>query len=613
MAGAVVGDNEIKRNGAPSIVEDIPLDQINDLAKSVEEVSIRLCRRNERGQVATVYNGIRVRTLDLAKIDDWAREMSGGGRYRCEVKDTLDTNRYVMSPFWFNVEGPPRPPRFLGSPADFTPGQTSHAQNGASMPQPYYPPAQGYGAPAPQPQPAPSAAYAPPPSPWAQGLAPEQRGGYEPQPYYAARPIAPPAHLTAHLGPGASTSSDEVALRQVADLKGELGALRAESKAMLAKLGDENARLREQLAERERAVEAERHRAELSALTARIEAMQQIQSRPQPEAKSSVTDWAPLAAAVAPVFGAWISAQSQASAKSLEVQQQGLQSLMQATLGQASKTSDVEKLITTLGPLVMPLISENMKSRGPEAQAGLFQAMAENNLNSVAMMAQLIEAFASAGGKEEPWYLPMIKEALGGVVQVAQAYTQQPGGLPGQQPIPPRPSGTLAAYSTLESEPVEPAQSTAIAKRPAPQQPKVPQNLEMLFSLLPGDFQTNEWRAILRGLHAEPAPAADKLAAMLTSHLEHLVTFDMVPALLSQVREHPRPTLEALLEKLPVARSNPAYAKQVLDLTLAYLAEDGFAGASATNDEKAQAEEAPAEEAEAHDGEVVEAEAVAAP
>jgi hypothetical protein len=610
MAGAVVGDNEIKRNGAPSIVEDIPLDQINDLAKSVEEVSIRLCRRNERGQVATVYNGIRVRTLDLAKIDDWAREMSGGGRYRCEVKDTLDTNRYVMSPFWFNVEGPPRPPRFLGSPADFTPGQTA-SQNGAPMPQPYYPPAQGYGAPAPQPQPAPSAAYAPPPSPWAQGLAPEQRGGYEPQPYYAARPIAPPAHLTAHLGPGASTSSDEVALRQVADLKGELGALRAESKAMLAKLGDENARLREQLAERERAVEAERHRAELSALTARIEAMQQIQSRPQPEAKSSVTDWAPLAAAVAPVFGAWISAQSQASAKSLEVQQQGLQSLMQATLGQASKTSDVEKLITTLGPLVMPLISENMKSRGPEAQAGLFQAMAENNLNSVAMMAQLIEAFASAGGKEEPWYLPMIKEALGGVVQVAQAYTQQPGGLPGQQPIPPRPSGTLAAYSTLESEPVEPAQSTAIAKRPAPQQPKVPQNLEMLFSLLPGDFQTAEWRAILRGLHAEPAPAADKLAAMLTSHLEHLVTFDMVPALLSQVREHPRPTLEALLEKLPVARSNPAYAKQVLDLTLAYLAEDGFAGASATNDEKAQ--EAPAEEAEAHDGEVVEAEAVAAP
>ena len=341
--------------------------------------------------------------------------------------------------------------------------------------------------------------------------------------------------------------------------------------------------------------------------------MQQAQSRPAPEATSKVTDWAPLAAAVAPVLSAWISSQSSAAAKSLEVQQAGLQSLMQATLGQASKTSDVEKLITTLGPLVMPLISESMKSRGPEAQAGLFQAMAENNLNSVAMMAQLIEAFASAGGKEEPWYLPMIKEALGGVVQVAQAYTQQPGGLPGQQPMAPKPSGALAAYSTLDEAEAHRAQPTQQpAKRPTPQaQPKVPQNLEMLFALLPGDFQTPEWRAILRALHSEPAPQADRVAVMLTSHLEHLVTFDLVPALLSQVNEHPRATLEALLEKLPVARTNPAYAKQVLDLTLAYLAEDGFAGTGSAPtklEADAEGEAAEAEAEEAHDGEVVEAE-----
>lgn len=597
MAGAIVTNAELK--DAPKQVEDIPLDQINDLAKSMEEVSIRLCRRNERGQVATVYNGIKVRTLDLAKIDDWSREMSGGGRYRCEVKDPLDSGRYVMSPFWFSVEGPPRPPRFLGSPVDFTPGQ---AQGAAAMqsyyqpPQGYQPPQQnGYGAPAAQPQQSASPAYAPPPSPWSQGLDPSQRGGYQPTPYYAARPLMDRPQIA----PGATTSSDEVALRQVADLKGELATMRAESKAMLEKLNTENTRLREQVAERDRAVEAERHRAELSALTARIEAMQQAHSRPQPEAASKVTDWAPLAAAVAPVLSAWISSQSSAAAKSLEVQQAGLQSLMQATLGQASKTSDVEKLITTLGPLVMPLISENMKSRGPEAQAGLFQAMAENNLNSVAMMAQLIEAFASAGGKEEPWYLPMIKEALGGVVQVAQAYTQQPGGLPGQQPVPPRPSGALAAYSTLdESAPAQPQQAAAPNKRPAPQaQPKVPQNLEMLFALLPGDFQTPEWRAILRALHSEPTPPADKVAVMLTSHLEHLVTFDLVPALLSQVHAHPRATLEALLEKLPVARSNPSYAKQVLDLTLSYLAEDGFAGDAPQS--------APPSE-EVHEGEVVE-------
>lgn len=561
---------------APKAVEDIPLAEITELTKTYEEVLIRLCRRNERGQVATVYNGIKIRTEDLVKVDDWVREMAGGGRYRCEVKDPTNPARYAMSPFWFSVEGPPRPPRWLGAPEAPMPTNLAGAP-AVSNYQP--PPNQTYYPQAPQQQPG---GYAPPPSPWAQNLPPQERAGYQPTPYYAARPLA----VQPELPPGATHASDALALRQVADLKAELAQMRAESKAMTERLSAENDRLKADLAQKERQVEAERHNAQLAALNAKLEA---LSSRPQEVApKTDLKDYAALAAAVAPVLTAFVSSSSSASAKSLEVQAQGLQNLMQATLSQANKTGDLEKLLTTIGPLIMPLIGDMMKARSPESQAGLFQAMAENNLNSVAMMAQLIEAFASAGGKEEPWYLPMIKEALGGVVQVAQAYTQQPGGLPGQLPAPPTPSGALASYATLEDRPqvvqAPPSARDATPKGP-PASPKeaakapVPAGLEMLFSMLPADYQTPEWRAILRSVHAEPPMAAEQASAMLASHLEHLLNFDMLPPGLTTLRSHPRQTLEALLEKLPVARSNPRYAMEVLDKTMTFLAADGFVDA----------------------------------
>jgi hypothetical protein len=207
------------------------------------------------------------------------------------------------------------------------------------------------------------------------------------------------------------------------------------------------------------------------------------------------------------------------------------------------------------------------------------------------MMAQLIEAFATAGGKEEPWYLPMIKEALGGVVNVAQAYTQGQG-LPGQQALAPTPRGALTppgttGYTTID----EPKAATpATAARPA--QPVKP-GLEMLFALLPGEYQTVEWRSILRGLHAEPKPApAEQIAGMLASHLEHLVTFDMLPPGLTTLREHPRKTLEVLVEKLPVARTHGKYTVEVLDLTMQFLGEDGFLGQPAKEDAAPEAAEA---------------------
>lgn len=563
---------------SPKGAEEIPVEAVRELAKSYQDVTVRLSRRNERGQIATVYNGVRFATLDLVEVDGWANANAGGGRYRCEVNDPHDKTKILLV-FFFNVEGPPRPPRFLGRPeapnpmvvggpgdmsSQYYPGQQP------MMPQQYAQPASG--------------PFAPPPTPWAQGLAPQNSGGFQPVPYVARTSPAP----------GATMASDELAVRQISKLESELQQMRAETRLTLEKLSTENDRLRAELAQRERQVEAERHNAQLAALTAKIEAMSE---RKAPE--SSVKDYAPVLAAVAPVFQAMMTSRASEASEGLRAQAQVLQTM--ATAAKPAGNDGMVELLKVLAPMVLPVLTDSMKQRGPEAQAALFQSMAESNLNNVAMMAQLIEAFASAGGgKEEPWWLPMIKEALGGVVQVAQAYTAAPGGLPGQRPLPPKPQGALAGYSTMGSgapQQAAPAQPQQPATKPSvASPPKVAPQLELMFQLLPGDYQSPEWRWILSALHAEPPVPVENVAAKLTSHLEHLAGFDMLPPGLETLREHPRQTLEALLERLPVAQKAPAYARQVLDQVLTFLAEDGFITATT---EEPTAESDDAEEAEA--------------
>lgn len=551
-------------DNAPKAVEDIPIEQIRELSKSYSEVLIRLSRRNDRGQVATVYNGIKMPTLDLVTIDTWANAMAGGGRYRCEVKDPMEPSKYVTNPFWFVVEGPPRPPRFLGRPEAPIPmgvTQPQQQQIGDDVTN-YYPGVPPFAQPQQQ---GVQQAFQPPPSPWAQGLAGPNSQGYQPVPYVAR--TSPHA-----LPPGATMASDELAIRQLGDLKAELAQARSEMRATAERLSAENERLKHELAQKERQVEAERHNAQIAALTAKIEAMSQ---RPAEPSKNEIKDWAPVLAAVAPVIQAMVTSRASEAQKGLEVQAQVLQSMAQKPSG-----SELD-VLAKLAPVVMPLVTDAMKQRGPEAQAALFQSMAESNLNNVAMMAQLIEAFASAsgGGKEEPWWLPMVKNALEGVVQVAAAYTQQPGGLPGQKPLPPRPTGALAGYATVPQQsqpqqPPPPAQQPTKVSVASP--PKVPPQLELMFQLLPGDYQTPEWRWILAAIHADPPTPVATVAVKLTAHLEHLLGFDLLPPGLETLREHPRATLEALLEKLPIATTNPPYARELLDRVLGFLAEDGF-------------------------------------
>jgi len=406
---------------AKKTLEEIPLDSIRDAMANYEQVNIRVTRRNDRGQIATVYGDVIRETAELADIDEWLRSNAGGGRFRIEARDPNDKTRYVLPPFHVTVEGPPRPPRFLGHPSEAAAGPGAYGPSGAYPPVGMESQHMSYQGPKPpasyqQPQPFyghPDPHDAPPPA-WLSGVHPSLRSGYV---FPRSNPMG-----EAPRAPSATIASDALALRQLEQQRGE-------AQAQIAKLEAQNHALQEKLdrmldelkAERERARE-ERHRLELDALK------KEMLSTRKPD--DAGADWTKIAAAMAPfapVLAAMVQSREQSSSKALELQQAGLQSLMQATLTQANKPNG----LTELMPVVLPMLKELMEAKSPKAQAELYNSMVENNLNSVAMMAQLVEAFASSG-KEEPWYLPMIRETLNGVVGMTEAYMQGKG-LPGQR------------------------------------------------------------------------------------------------------------------------------------------------------------------------------------
>ncbi len=613
-------------------LEEIPLDAIRDAMANYEQVNIRVTRRNDRGQIATVYGDVIRETAELADIDEWLRSNAGGGRFRIEARDPNDKTRYVLPPFHVTVEGPPRPPRYLGHPTEASAGPGAYGPSGAyppvgmenqhmsyqgKPPSSYQQPQPFYGHPDPH--------DAPPPA-WLAGVHPSLRSGY-------VFPRSTPSSGNDSRAPGATIASDALALRQ-------LEQQRSEAQTQIAKLEAQNHALQEKLdrmleelkGERERARE-ERHRLELEALK------KEMLSSRKPE--ENATDWTKMAAAMAPfapVLAALVQSREQSSSKALELQQAGLQSLMQATLSQANKPNGLTELL----PIVMPMVKELMEAKSPKAQAELYNSMVENNLNSVAMMAQLVEAFASSG-KEEPWYLPMIRETLSGVVGMTEAYMQGKG-LPGQrgeelrrlaapqqaaQHAPQQaqtaqaPQVGTATYSTFDDVEPEPQPAAVQQKRvsvrrqpitppsPAPAQtPEVvagppvdaldmdaevdeddqPEDLSaierelresakpshrMLLTMLPGDYQTLEWRIILLRMHAADEDAED-IAETLAAYLAELHEAGTLPESLADLAQDPARALDRVFAFLPISREEPAYAAAVIRSTIERLLSAGL-------------------------------------
>ena len=519
---------------AYSINEQLAEDAIKDLLTRTEHVHLRIQRRNSKGLFSNVTS-LNKPTKELYTLEEYLRKLAGGGDFEVDVRDPNDpTVRFFRLKIF--LEGAAHPPRIHGSAAEQFIG--------------------------------PGDGFVPPPSKFELGLSPEQRKGYkmDRQRRYGA--------------PVATMASDELALKQIGDLQAEKARLEAETRALTEKLEAthresqrETATLREELMRIRSEMVAKEQESKFELLQQEIRSMREAKAS-APAAPA--VDYVGLASAFAPVAAAFIASRTESSSAALQLQAQGMQNLMDATLRQADKESPMEKLtaqLIALGPVVAPFIQQFLSKNDPEKQAAIYDSMAANNLNSIAMMAQLVESFAAAtAGEEDKWWVAVIKEALGGVVQATERYMQTPGGLPGQRPALPaaQPQGP---YTTVVDH-APPAKEATVEAVETDR--TVPNALRVLVPMLPAAYQTPEWVSGLEQLHAEPPLEIEEVATWWAGFLEKLIEDKTLPAELAAIHEKPRAALYGLVEQLPAAKTRQTWLVETIERLIAMLVEDGY-------------------------------------
>jgi hypothetical protein len=241
------------------ISQEIPWEEIAEIASKYDTVVMRVQRRNGRGQLQTLGASINMESAKLPELEDWLQSFAGGGDYEIEIKDPNNSIQVLTPRFKAPIAGAARPPRYLGNAED------QYAVNPYGQPQPpAQPPQSGNG-------------FHAPAGPWAQNLHPQQRVHYQGR-VGGGRPA-----------PGATIASDQAVLAQHAEYKAETAKTIAKLEASVDKLIADNKRKDEALAREREMAREERHKSELQ----RIEQMMQVmmerwspRRRPRPRSPS---------------------------------------------------------------------------------------------------------------------------------------------------------------------------------------------------------------------------------------------------------------------------------------------------------------------------------------
>lgn len=518
-------------------------EQVHELMKSYGEVNIKVQRRNDRGHLAIVHGSQKIKTELLSDIDSWLQAESGGGDYFVLVRPPGDPSTTLMK-FSCRVEGSPLPPKLrTGAPV------TAGGQFNAPL--------------------------APPTSGWAAGVLDETARAHYLNP---PAPATPPA-------PGATMASDQLLFQELESAK-----IRAQKLEEMLERERQERIARERDAERNLEkmrldAQEQKHASEMKLITERMEAqaaetrntlqlMRETRVEPKP---FNIEAMATAVAAVAPVLVAFIQSSKESANKSLEVQQQGMNALLNATLDQTRRPDSTMEMIKSMGPLLMPLITNMIDQKSPATQAALFNTVAESQLNSVAMMAQLIESFAG-GEKDEPWWLPMMRETLAGAVKVGESMmeAQQAQQQQQQQQVQQRPMPAFQVPDNGMSGVTFPGEQQ---QAPAPQQP-APQPAAKksklseggIMSMMPEEFRTPEWSKLIKLIHDEDADAKD-VGEFLAEHIAHCIRFEILPEPLANIAAAPAETLDGILKVLPIYRQSRARANTIVASTIATLDE----------------------------------------
>lgn len=552
--------SNLKKTALP----EIPIEQLKALVGHYETVSVRLARRNERGQLQTLGRYV-MDPLKVCEADTWASQEAdgdgfGGGTFCFDVYDTVSQAALVPR-FEVQVAGPPTFKTKAPQGQSFGDALPS----GGVM-------SQGFGFPGQYPMP-PQAqlpvSVARQMPPWVQGLPVQQQIDYAQMVGLMQGPVTPPTGRYA--APVAQFTSDVVLREQVEESRSQLAAMQKqledlnkqrEREAQQAR--EREAHLREERREAERRADAERVEQRFREMTEMIRQGQSAKPVLSPEAIGSIVTGA------AGIFTSLMTAnrdrdaiQAERQNKSQELQMNGIQTLMHATLAKGGGNQGLVDMMKIVIPAISPLALAWWESRSPRAQADLVATMAENNITTISLMAQLIQQFSEGQG-DQPYWLPMVQEVINGVVDTAKQVAARSKEAGGAQP----PVASMHAPAAPSHLQVSPELAQALEGKQGTYGYQVTAQI-FGHAQFPVSFKTPPWAQILCAAHNQEN--VELVADFMAEHL--LALGDEIPREIQMLWTFPERTLQAIFSTLPIAQANPDYTKRLIQTVVQKLAD----------------------------------------
>lgn len=547
--------------------QGVPRELIEEACKIHEQVACYISRRNTaNGRMHTLGKYI-FSTKDLGDIETWLDANAGGGSYTIRPQRMDNTNVFAepLYTFQVDVEGAPKPATakehgLVGVSAGGGTVQAAIAAAGGPA----------FAAPV---KPVPPELYATLPEP-VRTLTPQQQWDYinAQKPLSLATGFAYPQGVPYMKAP--QFSSDELAAKQTDELRSEKERMGKEAKEREVKLQSELDALRKRLDEekeerrrQEREAEQRMMQSQMESLRLQIAEAKATPAKPAFDLNAIVA----LVGAAAPFVTAIVTsskdraiAQVEQQQKAFEIQMRGLSEITNRPKEDPLKA--VIAAVAAIGPLVMPALTELIKSKSPEAQANMYATMAESQMTGFSMIAQLTEQLAKmSGGSQEPVWLPMVQGMLGSVMTTAENYfASKQNGAPQPNQLPANAGNNATAPSAVQATPqnqATPGQTVA--------------KLIVMHPSFPAEMKNQEWFEVVAALHDnyDVEHVAERAAELLTAMEEA----GKIPASMIEAFEaDPKKALHTLLAQMPITQADPAYVNKFIDSLVALLeAEEG--------------------------------------
>jgi len=513
--------------------QGVPSDKIAEAQTRWENIYVKLFRRVAGGKLSAL-GPKHMTPQELAKIEEYLQQLAGGGKFRVEPRNPDNLLEYAepIPPFEVEIEGHPKP----ATPAEHGVKGISGGISAMEGPQ------QMNWNPGQPPQ-APNPPYEHMPG-WMRSMPPSYGHAWASQmnPSYALNALGEQPRSNGQPAPAAMYASDQIGVQQLNYTREQLTKERTEREQERKEWEKRFELLQSQINDSKEQAREAKLQAERDRLEAKLEAMQSQKSNIDPQV------WIGLATAMAPVLSAMVSSgqakaatQQEQATKAIELQMQGMNTLMSASAKKGSDLDGIVKSVAALAPVLGPVMAKWIENKSPGVQADLYSTLQEGNLTTLTTMAQFLQMMMEANGND-PWWRPMVESAIESVQQVGAQMAVQAG------------SKNPAVQQQAEQ-----------TKKPAMTQGQTVATMVFNNAQFPRDMKTGQWFEIIAAMHDRID--ADQVSHALAQHIVNLANNNSLPELIENIFDKPEEVLNMLVGPLPIKTQAPPYVEQVINLT----------------------------------------------